>query len=333
MTTAVATTGPKTIIQVLQTDAMKKQMALALPKHCTIDRFMRMAVTSIRKNPALAECTQESVFACLMDLSQLGIEADGRRAHLIPFKKECTLIIDYKGLVELALRSNMVSTIHADVVCENDSFEFSYGSGGTLKHVPCLKGDRGEPYGAYSYAKMKDGSESYEWMNEADIMKIKAMAPGARTQNSPWNSKELIVQLEMWKKTVLRRHSKWLPLSSEFRDAAEKDNEAIEADYIDMGTVPETPVPEKKVLPKVTHGKAVSRASAKKPPVEEPPPQPEEDPAAGEPTDEPPTQTEEEVDALLDGKEPKAPAVKNGVTGAREPLGAKKRRTLANPDA
>ena len=319
---AATTKEPKTIMGILQSDSMKQQMAMALPKHCTIDRFMRLAITAIRKNPKLAQCTQESVFGCLMDLSQLGIEADGRRAHLIPYGNECTLIIDYKGLAELVMRSNMVSTVHADIVCENDVFEFGYGTGGGLKHIPCLKGDRGKPYGAYSYVKMKDGSESYEFMNEADIMKVKAGSPGAKSKSSPWNHPEH--QYEMWKKTPFRRHTKWLPLSPEFRDAVEKDNdEPIDIDVVDHGTEPE-PTPKKKI-PQVADGKPVTK---KKPPATTiKPPAAKEGPDGG--SQEPPPDEQKKDD------EEKKPAVSGGLTGATQPLGrkgGKKKRTLSNPD-
>ena len=54
---------------------------------------------------------------CLMDLSAMGLEPDGRRAHPSPAKGQCTLIIDYKGLVELIRRSGDVVSIRAETVC------------------------------------------------------------------------------------------------------------------------------------------------------------------------------------------------------------------------
>src|SRR5688572_5477659 len=106
--------APKTVREWIATDSFKAQVALSLPKHLTPDRFTRIALTAFNRTPKLGNCTKESVFQCLLDCSALGIEPDGRRAHLIPYGDKCTLIIDYKGIVELVRRSGEVAYIHAD---------------------------------------------------------------------------------------------------------------------------------------------------------------------------------------------------------------------------
>src|ERR1051326_6456109 len=112
-TTQTAVTSRKDIKVLITGEQFKLAVAQALPKHLTPDRFIPTALTAMTRTPKLAECDQASFFAALMTLSQLGLEPDGRRAHLIPFENrkrgvvECQLIIDYKGLVELAYRSGV----------------------------------------------------------------------------------------------------------------------------------------------------------------------------------------------------------------------------------
>lgn len=197
----------KEIRSLLSTDAVQTQIAKALPGICKPERFMRIAVTAITKNPKLAECTQASLMGCLLDLAQLGIEADGRRAHLIPYKDTCTLIIDYKGLVELVKRGGDVVTIHADKVCKNDNFVVDMGE--IKKHEIDYSRDRGEAYAYYAYAKMKDGSLQTEVMTKAEVEKIRNGSRG-KTQ-TPWTQHFD----EMGKKTAFRRLSKWLPMLPE----------------------------------------------------------------------------------------------------------------------
>jgi recombination protein RecT len=213
---------PEDIRGLISSDGAKKQFALALPKHMTPDRFTRVALTAINRTPKLLQCTKESLLGCLLDLSQLGLEPDNRKAHLIPYenrklnKTMCTLIIDYKGLVDLARRSGEIADIHADVVCENDHFEYSFGTDGKLVHKPAMS-DKGRVIAAYSFVKLKDGSSSYEVMNEDEIEAIhkRSKAGSSGPWVTDWN--------EMAKKTVFRRHSKWLPVSSEFLSAVDKD--------------------------------------------------------------------------------------------------------------
>ena len=212
----------------LQGDMFKEQVAKALPKHLSAERFIRVAVTALTREPKLAECDQASFFKALIDLSSYGLEPDGRKAHLIPFENrksnivECQLIIDYKGLAELILRSGVVSTHHADVVCENDVFEWDKGE--IVKHLVDWKNSRGEPYAAYAYAKTKDGAQFSQVMTKEEIEKIRDSSQGYKAavkykKDSPWTDHEG----EMWKKTAFRRLSKWLPLSSEIRDAIDMD--------------------------------------------------------------------------------------------------------------
>lgn len=198
--------------------SMKSQFALALPKHVTPDRFTRVCLTAVNKNPKLLNCTKESLLACLMDCSQFGIEPDGRKAHLIPYGNQCTLIIDYKGLVDLARRSGDIADVHADVVFENDTFEYSFGTESKLIHKPTLS-TKGKVIAAYSYVRLKDGSSSYEVMSVEEVEKIRDRSKAGKS--GPW----VTDWNEMAKKTVFRRHTKWLPLSSEFQEAVEKDSD------------------------------------------------------------------------------------------------------------
>lgn len=230
-TTEVAKPKPEklTITQVLGGDTFKKQVAMALPKHVTADRFARFALTAMRRTPKLLECSQESVLNCMMQLSQFGLEPDGRRAHLIPYKQECTLIIDYKGYVELAIRSGLVSTIHADVVRRGDIFEYSLGK--ITKHVPWFLRDddkkpkhEGEIYAVYAMCENKDGTSASAVMSKDEIEKIRKRSRAGG--NGPW----VTDWEEMAKKSAFRRLSKWLVLSPEFRDAVqfEEEQEPIE---------------------------------------------------------------------------------------------------------
>jgi recombination protein RecT len=196
-------------------DAFRAQVAKALPKHLTPDRFIRIACTAMLKTPKLMDCTQASVFNALLSLSQLGLEPDGRLAHLIPYGNVCQLIVDYKGLVELAMRSGNVANIHADVVCDND--EFVYDRGQISKHSINFREKRGNVFAAYATVRFKDGTEKTEVMSRDEIEAIqkRSKAGSAGPWITDWN--------EMAKKTVFRRLSKWITLSPEYHDILERD--------------------------------------------------------------------------------------------------------------
>lgn len=227
MPNELATTpGNGDIKQLIESPRFKNAVASALPAHLRPDRFVRVALTALTRTPKLAQCEQASFFQCLLTLSQFGLEPDGRNAHLIPFENrkrgvtECQVIIDYKGLVDLALRSGKVAYIHADKVCANDAF--AYDRGEIKQHSIDFKKPRGEAYAYYAICRFKDGTEKCEVMTKDEVEKIRQRS---RAKDSgPWATDFD----EMAKKTVFRRLSKWLQLSPEYRDALEMDADQVE---------------------------------------------------------------------------------------------------------
>lgn len=206
----------------LNSDQLKNQIAVALPKLCTTDRFMRVLITSMQKTPALMQCTQASLFQAFMTCASLGIEPDGRRAHLIPYKNTCQLIIDYKGLVELVKRSGDVSVAYAEKVCENDKFTWKDGD---VSHEIDFSKSRGESYAYYARVRGKDGAYTCAVMTKDEVEAVRKRSRAA--SSGPW-----VTDFdEMGKKTAFRRLSKWLVLSPEVQMALD------EADRTEFGSV------------------------------------------------------------------------------------------------
>jgi recombination protein RecT len=153
---------------------------------------------------------------CLLDLSAMGLEPDGRRAHLIPYGKEATLIIDYKGLVELIRRSGDVISIRAETVCENDSFAWTNGQ---VHHAVDWRNPRGKVQAVYAEAVMKSGERQSAVMTHDEV-------EGIRRRSKAGNSGPWVTDWpEMAKKTAVRRLSKMLPLSSEIMQHVEADDD------------------------------------------------------------------------------------------------------------
>lgn len=211
------TKKPTTLKGWIASETMQEQFAAALPSHLSPERFTRIAITALTKTPKLADCTQASVFKCLLDLSAMGLEPDGRRAHLIPYGKECTLILDYKGIVELMRRSGDVARIHADIVCEGDTFDHDRGE--IKSHTYDLTGDRGAMVAAYAEVTLKDGSRQAAIMTKEEIDGIRARSKAGKS--GPW----VTDFNEMAKKTAIRRVSKLVTLSPEIRDHIEAAEE------------------------------------------------------------------------------------------------------------
>ena len=212
---------------------MNEQFARALPKHISPERFARVAITALTRTPKLAECTQASLMKCLLDLSAMGLEPDGRRAHLIPYGQECTLIIDYKGIVELVRRDPSVEDIQCITIRQNDFAEWVNGD---MIHKIDPKTERGEVVCTYTRIKWKSGSVSIgEPFSKADAEHAKK---SSKTSSSgPWRDH----YVEMWKKSNIKRDSKMWPLSPEIRDAIEKEDDRM---FAPRNVTPQPPMIE-----------------------------------------------------------------------------------------
>ncbi len=245
MSEAMATKKDTTIREFLEGDAFKDQLAKALPRHLHADRFIRIAITAMNRTPKLMQCDKASFFNSLLTLSQLGLEPDGRRAHLIPFENrkkgitECQLIVDYKGIVELISNAGDVANIHADVVCEGDVFV--YDKGAILQHTIDFKQPRGKAYAAYAIIRFKDNTEKVEVMTKDEIESIRKRSRAG--ESGPW----VTDWNEMAKKTVFRRASKWVKLSPEQRDVIELNDNEFEVDSEPVSGKPVVQPPQRKV--------------------------------------------------------------------------------------
>lgn len=217
---------------------MQGQFAKVLPKILPPERFCRVLLTAMNKNPALAEAlndsrNQASVLSAFMRCAEMGLEPDGRRAVINCYKKgntgtyDVTLIPMFQGLAELAMRSGLISNIHCDKVCENDDFSWENGE---IKHKIDFRKPRGAAYAFYCIVKFKDGSIKTETMSLEEVNAIRDRSTAYQAakkygKTCPW----MTDADEMSKKTVFRRCSKWLPLSPEQRAAIESDDDDYSA--------------------------------------------------------------------------------------------------------
>ncbi len=200
----------------------------ALPDKIGRDRFLNVALTTLRKNPDLVnKCNQRSLLGALVQSAQLGLMPNTLgQAYIIPYGGEATFVLGYRGMIDLARRSGDLESINARCVYENDHFELEFGTEENIEHRPYyLEGESspGEMIGAYCIARLKDGGQHIEFMSKGEIDGIKDRAPGSGRSDSPWRSD----YDQMAKKTVVRRAFKYLPVSTEDQQAVAMDGQSI----------------------------------------------------------------------------------------------------------
>ncbi len=219
---------------------MQNEIKKALPSVITPERFTRMVLSAISANPGLAVCEQKSFLGAMMQAAQLGLEPNTPlgQAYIIPYKEKgvpkAQFQIGYKGLIDLVYRSGQVSIIDAQVVYENDEFEYELGLDPKLKHKPALT-NRGKPILYYAMFRTKDGGFGFQVMSYEDCLAhAKKYSKAYSGGFSPWTSNFD----EMAKKTVLKKALKYAPLKSDFLRGLSSDETVKSTIDPDMFDVP-----------------------------------------------------------------------------------------------
>jgi recombination protein RecT len=205
-------------------------IASLLPRGTDVERFKRIVLQSINRNPQLKKCTPNSIVDAAAEAARLGLEPSGAigGAHLVPFGDTAQLIVDYRGLVELARRSGEIAAIDAAIVRQADHFKVVRGTQPSIDHIPDLvapspadPADETNPVThVYAVARLRNGQRQFDVMTRDEIERIRARSRAGNA--GPWRTD----WHEMAKKTVLRRLSKTLPLTVEVRALLEMEDEA-----------------------------------------------------------------------------------------------------------
>lgn len=197
---------------------MAPQFEAALPKHVTVEKFTRVAMTAIQNQPDLAQVDRQSLFGAIVRLAQDGLLPDGREAAIVKFGNKAQAMPMIAGILKKVRQSGDVAKVSAQVVYEKDEFVWHLGFDEDVTHnPPPLDQPRGKAIGAYATAVLKDGSRLLEVMNFDEIEAVRKVSRAAG--NGPW----VAWWGEMARKTVMRRLSKRLPMSTDLEDDFERD--------------------------------------------------------------------------------------------------------------
>ena len=200
----------------------RPEIEKALPPSVGVERFERIIRTEMRRNPRLFECDEHSVLGALMLVAQLGLEPGPLGlAYLVPFRdgqtSVCILIVGYKGMIELAGRSERVAGIQASLVYEGDEWSGIRKTerGPKFEHIEGPPSSRGALVGGYCSWLERLGPRvlvpRVSWCWPEDFAAAKAKSPAGRKGVGPWASDEVSMQLQL---PATRRHGNevWMQL-------------------------------------------------------------------------------------------------------------------------
>jgi recombination protein RecT len=215
--TAVTRTQADSPVAVLRRElaARETYFRSLLPEGYEPDRLITGALMAVSKNPDLVGCTPASLALACATIAQWGLDI-GTTAHLVPFGKSCTPIVDYKGYIELICQAG-ARKVEAYVVREGDLFEVERGTNEFLRHVP--QTSTGEITHAYAIVTLRGGVQQFEVMTAEEIDKIR------QEKSKSWKRGPLT----SWyaRKTVIRQVAKYVPKTARLQAAMLRDEEEL----------------------------------------------------------------------------------------------------------
>jgi recombination protein RecT len=198
---------------------MEPQFKMALPPQISPEKFIRVVMTAIQQNPKLIE-NRVGLYGAAMKCAQDGLLPDGKEAALVPYGATIQYLPMIGGILKKVRNSGELATISAHVVYERDEFTYELGDNERIIHKPMLGAERGKPILTYAIAKTKDGGIYREIMSEAQVQAVRNVS--AAKNGGPWTGD---FADEMRRKTVLRRLSKRLPMSTDLEQVIQRDDE------------------------------------------------------------------------------------------------------------
>jgi recombination protein RecT len=201
-----------------QMEKQKPEFDLVLPPGVTVDRFVRTIMTAVQADPALMDADRKSLLQSAMQAAQDGLLPDKREGAFVIYNtkvkqdgKEIWInkvqwMPMIRGVIKKAREGGEIATLSARVVYANDEFEYVLGDDERIVHKPTMEA-RGKIVACYAIAQMKDGEREREVMTADDVAAVRS---ASKSKSGPWAGP---FEAEMWRKSVLRRLIKRLPMT------------------------------------------------------------------------------------------------------------------------
>ena len=197
-----------------------------LPRDIAPEKFTRVVMNAAINNPDIYRADPASLFTAATRCAQDGLLPNNTEAFLSTHKdKQGRITVAYipmiQGVIKRILASGRVKNLTSLIVHDNDRFSYRIVNGEELvEHEPLLVGDRGKRVGVYAVARLHDGGFFFEYMTAEQVLHIARKSRAYGSEWGPWKQHEE----QMWRKTVLHRLARRLPLDEQAREMLDHDH-------------------------------------------------------------------------------------------------------------
>lgn len=195
---------------------------LAMPSDLNLMRFKNNAIAYLAGSDNLQKYLRDygangyahmQIIKGMVQSAHFGLDFLNNEAYLIPYKEKLDFMPSYKGLIKLCMRyaTRPIKTIYAKLVREGDVFEESVVNGEPSINFHPKAFNNGKIVGAFAVCLYKDGGMVCESMS---LEELEQCHKSSKAPGSPAWAK---FRGEMFRKVVLRRLSKQIPIDIDER--------------------------------------------------------------------------------------------------------------------
>ncbi len=232
----------RAIVNYARSDEMVQRFSEIVGNSRNAMAYISSVLIAVAANNKLQECSPQSIMVSAMRAATLRLSCDPSlgQAHLVPFKDKATLVVGYKGLKDMAIRTGRYRYLNVATVFEGQEVVEDQLKG--IHSIEGLRNPGSKPIGYMLYFELMDGYSKTFYMTVDEIMDHgKKYSKSFSFSDSPWKTHTEA----MMKKTVLRLGlTKWGyfdPIDAMALRTNDDENEAEaypeeQDDYIDGET-------------------------------------------------------------------------------------------------
>ena len=116
-------------------EKMADKFTEALPRQMDVNKFISVAKLTLNKNPRLLQADKTSLMQTFMKAAQDGLYLDGKEAAAVQYGQSVQYIPMVEGIIKVLHNSGLIKTISAEVVYENDLFDYELGTAPKLSLI------------------------------------------------------------------------------------------------------------------------------------------------------------------------------------------------------
>ncbi len=223
------------IVQYMKNDQVRERFSELMGERNGAAYIASVLVT-VSQNDTLSKCTPASIYASALRAAtiRLSVDAGLGQAYLVPFKDRATLIIGYKGLYDLAVRTGRYRYINVGKVYAGETVVEDRISG--LIHLEGGKASD-KVIGYIGAFEMTNGFAKTIYMTVEEIDEhARKYSKGYSREDSLWKTNRPAMEKKTVLRMLLRKWGYFDPSDARMIDEVEEaaaetvDAEIVEAD-------------------------------------------------------------------------------------------------------